>query len=138
MGVYSAQVSAIKDILTDSPILNVKKVYEGDFEAIPVYPAISVNLKGRVKTVKGIGGVKETVCTFELWVYSNKPNYSSALQELEDLTEQIEETVKNNRTLGNLVSEANVDSNAEFGVTDRGGTFLQTALLQLTTKKLGV
>ncbi|NGY84876.1 hypothetical protein F6Y03_30610 [Bacillus megaterium] len=69
MGVYSAQVSAIKDILTDSPILNVKKVYEGDFEAIPVYPAISVNLKGRVKTVKGIGGVKETVCTFELWVY---------------------------------------------------------------------
>ncbi|NGY84877.1 hypothetical protein F6Y03_30615 [Bacillus megaterium] len=70
--------------------------------------------------------------------FINKPNYSSALQELEDLTEQIEQTIKSNRTLGSLVNEANVDSNAEFGVTDRGGTFLQTALLQLTTKNWGV
>lgn len=139
MSIYAKQAFAIKAILEESPELSdVKKVYAGDFEAIPLYPAISVNLKNRRKTNRGIGGVEETTCLFEIWVYTNKPNYEMALNELEDLTDRIESVIKSNRQLNGTADQANLNSEAEFGVADRGGTFLQVALMQLSTRKLGV
>jgi hypothetical protein len=139
MSLYSEQVEAIKGILSEAPELsNVKKVYEGDFEAIPLYPAISVELKNRSKATKGIGGLKDTVCTFNIWVYTNKPNYTQALVELEDLTDQIEAVMKRHKQLNSTCDMSDLDDAAEFGVSDRGGVFLQTALLQLNTRKLGV
>lgn len=139
MSLYSDQIEAIKSILTNSPELSsVKKVYAGDFEAIPIYPAIAVELKGRRKASKGIGGLKDTECSFNVWVYTNKPNYESALTELEGITEQIENVLKKERQLDGTCDMASLNDEAEFGVADRGGTFLQTALLQLNTRKLGV
>jgi hypothetical protein len=139
MSLYTDQVNAIKTILQDAPELsNVKKVYAGDFEAIPLYPAIAIDLKSRRKTTRGIGGIKDTECTFELWVYTNKPNYETALNELEDLTDQIEQVFKKHKQLNGTCDMASLNIDAEFGVADRGGTFLQTALLQLNTRKLGV
>lgn len=139
MSIYSEQVDAIKDILSEAPELSkVKKVYAGDFEAIPLYPAIAIDLKSRRKTVKGIGGLKETECAFDIWVYTNKPNYELALEELENLTDQIEQVLNANRQLNDTCDRSNLNDDAEFGVSDRGGVFLQTALLQLNTKKLGV
>jgi hypothetical protein len=139
MSLYSDQLNAIKDILSNAPELSkVKKVYKGDFEAIPLYPAIAINLKGRRKTGRGIGGLKDTECSFEIWVYTNKPSYESAIVELEDLTDQIETVLKKDRQLSGTCDMSNLNIDAEFGVADRGGVFLQTALLQLNTRKLGV
>lgn len=139
MSLYSRQIKAIKTIFQEAPELSsVRKVYTGDFEAIPVYPAISVELKGRTKVTRGIGGLKDTNCTFNVWVYTNKPNYELALEELEGLTEQIENVIKQNRQLNGTADMADLDVNVEFGVSERGGVFLQTALIQLSTRKLGV
>lgn len=139
MSLYTDQVNAIKTILQDAPELsNVKKVYAGDFEAIPLYPAIAIDLKSRRKVTRGIGGLKDTECSFEIWVYTNKPNYETALNELEDLTDQIEKVLKKHKQLDGTCDMASLNIDAEFGVADRGGTFLQTALLQLNTRKLGV
>jgi hypothetical protein len=139
MSLYRNQVNAIKDILSNAPELSsIKKVYAGDFEAIPLYPAIAVDLKSRRKATRGIGGIKDTECTFDIWIYTNKPNYESALEELEILTDQVEEVLKNNKQLNGTADMSNLNVDAEFGIADRGGVFLQTALLQLNTRKLGV
>lgn len=138
MSLYTEQINAIKEVTENSPELTIKKVYKGDYEVIPLFPAIAINLKGRSKVVKGIGGLKETQCRYEVWIYSNKPSYEASLAELEGLVEGFEKTIEKNRTLGGTVNDCNVDSEAEFGVADRGGVFLQTALLQINTRKLGV
>jgi hypothetical protein len=139
MSLYSDQVQAIKETLTNAPELaGIKKVYTGDFDTIPLYPAITVELKGRQKVAKGIGGLKDTVCTFNIWVYTNKPNYEMALNELENLTEQVEKVLGADRQLKSTCDMLSMTGEAEFGVADRGDAFLQTALLQLQTRKLGV
>jgi len=136
---YSQQVSKIVEILQTAPSLSdVKRVYEGDFEPIPVFPAISVELTNRRRVIRGMGGIFDTECTFSIWVYVNKPNYQQALKDLEDLTNRVEMVFVNDKKLGGEVNHSSVGEEAEFGVANRDGVFLQTARLTLTTRKLGV
>jgi hypothetical protein len=138
MSIYSEQIQAIKDTLTNAPELSmVKGIYEGDFQVIGSYPAISIELTSRDKAVRGIGGLFEYTCTFNIWIYSNKPSYQQALDELETLVEGVEKALKDNGRLNGLLSVPGSTGNAQFGVSDRGGALLQAALIQYTTKKLG-
>lgn len=139
MNLYSQQVDKIVEILSSAPELaEIKKVYEGDFDVIPLYPAITVQLVNRTKQVRGIGGLTDTICTFNIWIYVNKPSYQSALEELEKLVDKIEKVLVKDRGLGGVVHSLQLSGEAEFGVTDRGGVLLQTALLQVQTRRLGV
>ncbi|WLR49591.1 hypothetical protein LC065_20000 (plasmid) [Halobacillus litoralis] len=135
---YSEQVDAIKTQLeNDSNLSDVMGVYEGDFQNIPFYPAITIELDGRSKRKVGMGGIKETTCNFNIWVYVKSPDYSSALDMLEDLTDRVEGSLEADMTFGNVVKKSSINDDADFGVADRGGELLQTALIPLvTTSKL--
>lgn len=136
---YTQVVQAIVDKLSTAPELStVKKVYAGDMEVIALFPAISVELRSRTKEVRGIGGLTDTVCLFNIWVYTNKPSYQSALEELEGIVENIEKVLTQDRTLGRVVDNLRFNGEAEFGQTNRGDSLLQTALVQVSTRKLGV
>lgn len=128
----------IETILKGSEMLSdVKKTYQGDFENIPFYPAITVELKNRTHKRMGMGGLYETTCFFNVWVYVNNPDYTRALDQLEDLTSRVEKVIQGNRNLNGVVKDSDISNSAEFGVADRGGVFLQTALINLeTTSKL--
>jgi hypothetical protein len=142
MSYFSDQVEAIRSILSSAPSLShVKKVYAGDFDVIAQYPAISIDLRSKTKEIMGIGGISQTITNFNLYIYSNKPSYFQALEELESLVDEVEKvlTLKENRTLNGVVQLSDLFGETEFGVTDRGGALLQTAQVQFQTKgKLGV
>lgn len=122
---------------SDESLSDVKKIFQGDNENIPFYPAITVELKNRTKKRMGMGGLYETACFFNVWVYINNPNYSQALDQLEGLTARVEKVIEKNRSLDGIVKDSDISDSAEFGVADRGGVFLQTALINLqTTSKL--
>lgn len=136
---YTQVVQAIVEKLSTAPELSsVKKVYAGDMEVIAQFPSISVELRNREKEVIGLGGVANTVCIFNIWVYTNKPSYQAALEELETIVENIETVLTRERTLGGVVNSLRLTGSAEFGTSERGGALLQAALLQVTTRKLGV
>lgn len=137
---YSQQVQAIQSILSTAPELSsVKQVYAGDFEVIAQFPAIAVALRSRAKEPRGIGGLMDTVCYYDIWVYVNKPNYQSALEELEQIVEQVERVLAKNKTLNGTCHHLSFSGQAEFGATNgRGDMLLQTALIQISTRTLGV
>lgn len=140
MSLYSQQVQALQNILSTAPELaNVKKVYAGDVEPIAQFPAIAFELKNRSKEVRGIGGLTDTICQYDIWVYSNKPDYHSALEELESIVENLEKVLARNRTLDGTCNHLSFSGTAEFVGTGRGdGVFLQAALIQISTRTLGV
>lgn len=132
---YKTILEKIKNVLS---ALNIN-IFIGnpDVIAIPAtaYPCVVVSIDNKKEDITHLGANKRQIeLEFKVWVLTRYISYEKSLEELLNLVDVVEETLRRNLTLDGSVNYHNLET-TEFGIAAKENTFILGAITTLKTFK---
>lgn len=112
-------------------------VYKSNFQSIPMFPAVTLQLVARNKAHRG-NQIYELTLNMNVCVYTDVLVVEDAEADCYRLTEVVEEAIISDQTLGGVVANVTLTGDdIEFGTVEIGeANFLQGARIPIKIRKL--
>ncbi|RXF11071.1 hypothetical protein EG878_14540 [Enterococcus faecalis] len=113
-------------------------VYITNYQNIPMFPAITLQVERRRKVKRAANRVRQLEFDLSVWVYVKLYDAEDAERECLRITEIVEAAIESDKTLNGTAHYLTIDDNLEFGTVatgNDGDVFLQGARIQLTITK---